>query len=226
MCADGGAVYGAFASKLGSDASKMGKKVAQSEAGRSAGRAAIKGASDAAVEDLSNRYFGEVPETNRTSHQVGRVREPPTSTKSSGTFSSQKPSIRREVDSDEEEYQFQMMLLHKNKAKAQHNKPSKLARFKPNINLKIHDKQSEPQPRALQRKKKVYKYILSRDPDWDSLPQALTLYNYKGEMNCDLEFRKGQVIQVMTRTDSQNDWWEGRIEDRVGIFPANYVQLL
>ena len=44
-------------------------------------------------------------------------------------------------------------------------------------------------------------------------------------MKCDLEFRKGQVIQVITRMDSQNDWWEGRIDDRVGIFPANYVKL-
>lgn len=54
---------------------------------------------------------------------------------------------------------------------------------------------------------------------------AQTLYNFKGEMNCDLEFRKGQVIQVIMRTETQNDWWEGKLEGRVGIFPANYVKL-
>ena len=71
----------------------------------------------------------------------------------------------------------------------------------------------------------MYKYALSREANWDQLPQAIALYNFRAEMKCDLEFRKGQVIQVITRMDSQNDWWEGRIDDRVGIFPANYVKL-
>ena len=67
---------------------------------------------------------------------------------------------------------------------------------------------------------------LSKDPNWDRLPLAQTLYNFKGEQKCDLEFRKGQVIQVITRTESQNDWWEGKLEDRIGIFPANYVKMM
>ena len=52
------------------------------------------------------------------------------------------------------------------------------------------------------------------------------LYNFKAERKCDLEFRKGQIIQVLTRTDNQFDWWEGKLEDRVGIFPANYVKAM
>ena len=73
----------------------------------------------------------------------------------------------------------------------------------------------------------MYKYALSREANWDQLPQAIALYNFRVEMKSDqyLEFRKGQVIQVITRMDSQNDWWEGRIDDRVSIFPANYVKL-
>ena len=55
---------------------------------------------------------------------------------------------------------------------------------------------------------------------------AQALYNFKGEMKCDLEFRKGQVIKIITRTDKQFDWWEGKIDDRVGIFPANFVKVL
>ena len=36
----------------------------------------------------------------------------------------------------------------------------------------------------------------------------------------------GDVIHVLTRTDTQDDWWEGRLGSSIGIFPANYVVLL
>ena len=75
-------------------------------------------------------------------------------------------------------------------------------------------------------KDRIYKQRLARAPDWNKAQLAQALFNFRAEMKCDLEFRKGQVIQVMARTDTQNDWWEGKLEDRVGIFPANYVKLL
>ncbi|XP_028324850.1 SH3 domain-containing YSC84-like protein 1 [Gouania willdenowi] len=47
---------------------------------------------------------------------------------------------------------------------------------------------------------------------------------YTGQQPGDLSFAPGDRITVVTRTDSQNDWWEGRMQDgRVGIFPANFV---
>ena len=64
------------------------------------------------------------------------------------------------------------------------------------------------------------------EADWDKLPTCEALFNFKGELDCDLEFRKGQRIVVLTRTESQNDWWEGRVNDKTGIFPANYVKVL
>lgn len=75
-------------------------------------------------------------------------------------------------------------------------------------------------------KKRIYKKRLADAPNWDRLELAQTLYNFKGEMKCDLQFRKGQVIQIITKTDSQDDWWEGKLEDRVGIFPSNYVKIM
>ena len=72
----------------------------------------------------------------------------------------------------------------------------------------------------------MYKYSLSKEADWEKKLLAQALFNLKGEMRCDLEFRKGQVIQVLTRTYNQFDWWEGKLEDRVGIFPANYVKMM
>ena len=65
-----------------------------------------------------------------------------------------------------------------------------------------------------------------RKADWDKLPTCEALFNFKGELDCDLEFRKGQRIMVLTRTESQNDWWEGRVNGKTGIFPANYVKML
>ncbi|NXT47399.1 SH3Y1 protein, partial [Pluvianellus socialis] len=35
----------------------------------------------------------------------------------------------------------------------------------------------------------------------------------------------GDKITVTTKTDSQFDWWEGRIGGQTGIFPANYVAI-
>ncbi|WAR02747.1 SH3Y1-like protein, partial [Mya arenaria] len=35
----------------------------------------------------------------------------------------------------------------------------------------------------------------------------------------------GDVISVLTRTETQNDWWEGSCRGNTGIFPANYVKV-
>ena len=216
---DGGGIYGAFASKLGSGAASVGKKVAQSEAGRSASRAAIKGATDAAAKDLTNRYLGSETTVPATVPAV-KPRNPATS----------KPpvaSTKGTADSDEEYERMMEEVTYQSTRSRNQQKPSVFARFKPSINLKAGGDKPKPEPRRVRKpKEKVYKYALSKEADWDNLPQALALYNFRAELRCDLEFRKGQVIQVMTRTDSQNDWWEGRIEDRVGIFPANYVKML
>ena len=83
-------MYSVFTAKLGSGAAKVGKKVAQSEAGRSAGRAAIKGASDAAAKDLSNRYFGEESQTTVTQ----KVATTTKSTSKKSTTAPRNPSNR------------------------------------------------------------------------------------------------------------------------------------
>lgn len=217
----GSGIYGAMASKMGSAGAKMGKKVAQSEAGRSAGKAAIKGATDAAATDLQNRYFGE-PEatpkmpTPQPKQQTTSDKSAPSSSKPQPTASS---SSHSKNDDDDDDYKVSYSRPPP--------KPSLLRRFKPNINLSGGAKEqprSRPQIRSSNRQ--VYKYAASREADWDQLPRAQALYNFRADMKCDLEFRKGQVILVTLRTDTQNDWWEGKIEERVGIFPANYVKML
>jgi hypothetical protein len=230
-------VYGAFASKFGSGLAKVGKKVAQSEAGRSATRAAIKGATNAAADDLSNRYLGgkEVaqppPPENETKHKKK------SENKSSHKEEPQMYSTDDDGSSDEFEEHHQVRTSEKSRpppSKASlPSKPSVLNRFKPSINTKTKSKHSSPQQQRTNQQqrnapaKEKYRYsAANKKPDWDVLPRAVALYNYRAQMKCDLEFRKGQMIQVMTRTDDQFDWWEGKIDDKIGIFPANYVKMM
>lgn len=213
-------IYGAFASKLGSGAASVGKRVAQSEAGRSATRAAVKGATDAAVKDVSNRYLGgeggdpAPPPQTKPSQQKSISSPAPTQTRPSST-------TRYHDDSDDEFEEYQQ----KSKAQNLPPKPSVFKRFKPNIKLSGKSKEID-RPHRTRPREKIYKYALSKEADWAQLPKAVALHNFKGEMKCDLEFCKGQWIDVITRTENQFDWWEGRINDRVGIFPANYVKVV
>ncbi|SCU98992.1 LADA_0H16644g1_1 [Lachancea dasiensis] len=57
-------------------------------------------------------------------------------------------------------------------------------------------------------------------------PKAVALYSFKGEQSGDLSFRKGDVISILKKSESQNDWWTGRNNSQEGIFPANYVELV
>ena len=61
------------------------------------------------------------------------------------------------------------------------------------------------------------------------IERVMALYDFEAQEEGDLGFSKGQVIAVTRRTDSTDDWWEGRVEagmsaSRVGLFPRNYVQ--
>lgn len=55
-------------------------------------------------------------------------------------------------------------------------------------------------------------------------PKAIALYDFAGEQDGDLPFKKGDVIVITKKTDSSNDWWTGRHNGQEGIFPANYVE--
>lgn len=54
---------------------------------------------------------------------------------------------------------------------------------------------------------------------------ATAIYPFEGLQPGDLSFQVGDKITVTTKTDSQYDWWEGRLKGELGIFPANYVMV-
>lgn len=49
--------------------------------------------------------------------------------------------------------------------------------------------------------------------------QALALFNFDADQPGDLGFRKGDIITIVKRSESRNDWWTGRIGEKEGIFP-------
>lgn len=62
--------------------------------------------------------------------------------------------------------------------------------------------------------------------DWNNIPLCEAVWSFKGQLPCDLSFKAGDRIEIRTRTGKQDDWWEGVINGRIGIFPANYVKVL
>ncbi|KAM9307634.1 SH3 and cysteine-rich domain-containing protein [Gastrophryne carolinensis] len=58
----------------------------------------------------------------------------------------------------------------------------------------------------------------------DSGETFVALYKFVPQENEDLALRPGDKITVVD--DSNEDWWKGKIEDRTGYFPANFVQKL
>ncbi|XP_051714905.1 SH3 and cysteine-rich domain-containing protein isoform X2 [Oryctolagus cuniculus] len=61
---------------------------------------------------------------------------------------------------------------------------------------------------------------LSKDPL--QMNTYVALYKFVPQENEDLEMRPGDMITLLE--DSNEDWWKGKIEDRIGFFPANFVQ--
>ncbi|KAI1350882.1 BAR domain-containing protein [Xylaria sp. FL0043] len=51
------------------------------------------------------------------------------------------------------------------------------------------------------------------------------LYDYSAQAEGDLSFRAGDVIEIITRTNNENEWWTGKINGRTGQFPGNYVKV-
>lgn len=56
--------------------------------------------------------------------------------------------------------------------------------------------------------------------------KAVALYSFAGQEDGDLPFKKGDVITIIQKSNSTDDWWTGRIGNVEGIFPANYVELV
>ncbi|KAI8800015.1 hypothetical protein BJ742DRAFT_686500 [Cladochytrium replicatum] len=62
-------------------------------------------------------------------------------------------------------------------------------------------------------------------PNDDGFPPiGIALYDYNAQRPTDLSFKKGDVIEIVTMSSTQNDWWLGRLNGKEGRFPANYIK--
>jgi amphiphysin len=55
--------------------------------------------------------------------------------------------------------------------------------------------------------------------------KATALYDFEAQAEGDLSFAAGDVIDIVSRTSNENEWWTGKLHGRSGQFPGNYVKL-
>lgn len=46
------------------------------------------------------------------------------------------------------------------------------------------------------------------------------LYDYSAQAEGDLSFRAGDIIEIVSRTQNDNEWWNGRLNGKTGQFPG------
>jgi amphiphysin len=49
------------------------------------------------------------------------------------------------------------------------------------------------------------------------------LYDYEAQAHGDLSFSAGEVIEIVQRTNNQNEWWTGKVGGREGQFPGKLL---
>ena len=61
---------------------------------------------------------------------------------------------------------------------------------------------------------------------FSSAETVTALYDYEAQAHGDLSFSAGEVIEIVHRTDNQNEWWTGRVDGREGQFPGKLYTYL
>ncbi|RMD39990.1 hypothetical protein DV735_g5149, partial [Chaetothyriales sp. CBS 134920] len=58
-----------------------------------------------------------------------------------------------------------------------------------------------------------------------SIETCTALYDYEAQAHGDLSFSANDIIEIVSRTQNENEWWTGKVHGRQGQFPGNYVRL-
>ena len=55
-------------------------------------------------------------------------------------------------------------------------------------------------------------------------PETVTaLYDYQAQAAGDLSFHAGDVIEIVSRTQNENEWWTGKVHGQTGSFPGTFL---
>ncbi|CAO2601753.1 GRB2-related adaptor protein 2 [Lemmus lemmus] len=69
---------------------------------------------------------------------------------------------------------------------------------------------------SISKQKQIFLRDGTKEVRW-----ARALYDFEALEEDELGFRSGEVVEVL---DSSNpSWWTGRLHNKLGLFPANYV---
>ncbi|KAH7646473.1 endophilin-a-like protein [Dermatophagoides farinae] len=64
----------------------------------------------------------------------------------------------------------------------------------------------------------------ARTPTDSRGPCCQALYDFDAENENEISFKEGDIIQLVTQVDE--NWYEGSVNGRTGLFPVSYVQVL
>lgn len=53
---------------------------------------------------------------------------------------------------------------------------------------------------------------------------VVALYDFTAQGPGDLTFKRGDRIEIVTKTENNNEWWTGKFNGQIGQFPGNYVE--
>jgi amphiphysin len=54
-------------------------------------------------------------------------------------------------------------------------------------------------------------------------PETVTaLYDYAAQADGDLSFQTGDLIEIIQRTQNENEWWTGKVNGKQGQFPGMF----
>lgn len=67
--------------------------------------------------------------------------------------------------------------------------------------------------------------VKPKPSQFNATETVTALYDYEAQAHGDLSFSGGDVIEIVQRTDNQNEWWTGRVDGRQGQFPGRWSVL-
>ncbi|KAL8707429.1 MAG: hypothetical protein Q9220_007548 [cf. Caloplaca sp. 1 TL-2023] len=59
-----------------------------------------------------------------------------------------------------------------------------------------------------------------------AVEKAEALYDYEAQAAGDLSFTTGDIIEIVQKGASENEWWTGKLNGLEGQFPGNYIRML
>lgn len=105
---------------------------------------------------------------------------------------------------------------------AQHNESGKQP---PPVHIQNHQANKLHQQQILlQQKARLQAIQMQSQPNRRVVPHAFAIYEFSSKESTDLNFKKGELIILKRRVDS--NWYYGEINGREGMIPSNFIQVM